>query len=491
MTTHDAAFDRALADTGLIAILRGLTGAEAIAVVEALYAAGVRLAEVPLNSPDPFSTIAMLVAHFEGRMLIGAGTVVTTSAIEQLASTGCAFCVSPNTDADVIAAAVAKRMIPLPGFATASEAFAAIAAGARYLKAFPAQGARPQLSALSAVLPAGVSLIAVGGVGTDDIGAYREVGVRAFGVGTDLYRPGRAADDVARRATAWIQALQASPPPVATLAHAAQTMVGESPIFDADGTLCWVDPTVPCLLRWDGTACTRVPLPEPVWALGRVGAAWVGNGEAHFLHLAADGGIAAGPDIDVGAGCRLNDLVVDSRGGLWGGSMHRGLLSGRGALFHAASADAPAQCVADGLGVANGMAFSRDERTLFVIDTLARTLLAYPADIEAGTLDEPRVVTDFLGVPGKPDGMTMAPNGHLWVAMWGGHAVIELAPNGAVLRSIPVPAAHVGSLVFADDGRLFITTARARLSDADLARSPGAGGLFVVDPLTGGRPRLP
>ena len=480
MSAHEVAFDRALADTGLIAILRGLTGADAIAVVEALHAAGVRLAEVPLNSPDPFTTIATLVAHFQGRMLIGAGTVVSTDAVEQLAATGCAFCVSPNTDPAVIAAALTKGMIPLPGFATATEAFAAIAAGARHLKAFPAHGARPQLSALSAVLPAGVTLIAVGGVGPDDIGAYRGVGVQAFGVGTDLYRPGRAAADVGRRAAAWMQALHAAPAPVATLVHAAQTMVGESPIVAPDGTLCWVDPTVPCLLRWDGTTCTREPLSEPVWALGRVGAALVGNGETHFLHLAADGRIVAGPEVDVGAGCRLNDLVVDSKGGLWGGSMHRGLLSGRGAVFHAARVDAPAQRVAEGLGVANGMAFSADECTLFVIDTLARTLLAYPADIDAGTLGEPRVVTDFLGVPGKPDGMAMGPEGHLWVAMWGGHAVVELAPNGAVLRTIPVPAAHVGSLAFADDGRLFITTARARLSDAELARTPGAGGLFVV-----------
>ncbi|AOA73596.1 2-dehydro-3-deoxy-6-phosphogalactonate aldolase [Stenotrophomonas rhizophila] len=482
MSAHDAAFDRALTETGLIAILRGLSGDDAIAVVEALYAAGVRLAEVPLNSPDPFTTIAALVAHFEGRMLIGAGTVVNTDAVEQLASIGCVFCVSPNTDPAVIAAAVAKGMIPLPGFVTATEAFAAIAAGARHLKAFPAHGARPQLSALSAVLPAGVSLIAVGGASVGDIGAYREAGVRAFGVGTDLYRPGRAADDVGQRAAAWIQALQAPAAPVATLVHAAQATVGESPLFDADGTLCWVDPTVPCLLRWDGAACTRVALTEPVWALGQVGSGLVGNGETHFLRLVADGSITAGPEIDVGAGCRLNDMVVDSLGGLWGGSMHRGLLSGRGALFHAGSVELPAHRVAEGLGVANGMAFSADESTLFVIDTLARTLLAYAADIHAGTLGEPRVVTDFLGVPGKPDGMTMGPDGHLWVAMWGGHAVVELAPNGAVLRSIPVPAAHVGSLAFGDDGRLFITTARARLSDADLARSPGAGGLFVVHP---------
>lgn len=482
MSTQVDSFDRTLADTGLIAILRGLTTTEAVDVGEALYAAGVRLAEVPLNSPDPFTTIAALVAHFQGRMLIGAGTVLTRAAVERLAATGCAFCVAPNTDPAVIAAAIAHGMVPLPGFASATEAFAALAAGARHLKAFPAHGARPRLAALSAVLPAGTTLIAVGGVSPADIGAYRDAGVQAFGVGTDLYRPGRQADDVGRRARTWMQALHAPPAAVATLAHPAQTMVGESPVIAEDGALYWVDPTVPCLLRWDEVHCTRVPLPEPVWSLGRSGDRLVGNGETHFVRLGVDGRLDAGPEIDVGAGCRLNDMVVDRRGGLWAGSMHRGLLSGRGALFHAAGAEAPARRVADGLGVANGMAFAADQRTLFVIDTLARTLLAYPADIEAGTLGEPRVVTDFLGVPGKPDGMAMAADGHLWVAMWGGHAVVELAPNGALLRSIPVPAAHVGSLVFADDGRLFITTARARLSDAELARSPGAGGLFVARP---------
>ncbi len=477
---HTDAFDAALERTGLIAILRGLSADDAVAVVEALYAAGVRLAEVPLNSPDPFATIARLAAHFQGRMLIGAGTVVTASAVAQLAQTGCAFCVAPNTDPAVIAAALAHGMVPLPGFATASEAFAAIAAGARHLKAFPANGAQPRLQALSAVLPAGITLIAVGGVAPAQVHEFRQAGVQAFGVGSDLYVPGRSAQAVGTRALAWMQALQAAAPPRPALLCDARNIVGESPVFGADGVLRWVDPTVPCLLQWDGAHCTRLPLSEPVWALGMANGAWVGNGETHFVALAEDGQVQAGPALDVGSGCRLNDLVVDSRGGLWGGSMHRGLLGGRGALFHAGSVQAPARRVAEGLGVANGMAFSPDETTLFVIDTLARTLLAYPADIVAGTLGEPRVVTDFLGVPGKPDGVAMAADGHLWVAMWGGQAVVELAANGAVLRSIAVLAPHVGSLCFAPDGRMFISTARARLGDVALARYPGSGGVFVV-----------
>ncbi|HVJ39032.1 MAG TPA: SMP-30/gluconolactonase/LRE family protein, partial [Stenotrophomonas sp.] len=95
-------------------------------------------------------------------------------------------------------------------------------------------------------------------------------------------------------------------------------------------------------------------------------------------------------------------------------------------------------------------------------------------------LGEPKVVTDFLGLPGKPDGLALSPQGRLWAAMWGGQAVVELAENGAVLRSIPIPALHVGSLCFAADGRLFVSTARARLGPADLQKYPGSGGLFVV-----------
>ncbi|HEY9254773.1 MAG TPA: 2-dehydro-3-deoxy-6-phosphogalactonate aldolase [Stenotrophomonas sp.] len=471
--------DAWLQQAPLVAILRGLRGEEAIAVGEALYAAGVRVAEVPLNSPDPFATIAQLAKHFEGRMLIGAGTVLRAAEVQALAATGCAFCVSPNTDASVIGAAVDHGMVPMPGFSTPSEAFAAIAAGARHLKAFPAHGAGPRLSALAAVLPKDVRLVAVGGVAAADLEGLWAAGVSAVGVGSDLYKPGRSAEEVGLRAAHWMQALRQRPAAAVLLCNP-QAMVGESPLIDAVGDVLWLDPTVPCLLRWDGAQCSRVALSEPVWSLALWNGKLLGNSEGHFLRMSAEGVIEAGPEIALGPGCRLNDMTVDARGGLWAGSMHRGLLSGKGALWHAPDYSQAPRCVAEGLGVANGMVFSADGTTLFVIDTLARTLLAYPADIAAGRLGEPKVVTDFMGVAGKPDGLALSPQGRLWAAMWGGHAVVELAENGAVLRSIPIPAPHVGSLCFADDGRLFVSTARARLGPADLQNYPGSGGLFVV-----------
>jgi len=479
--TREEAFDQALEAAPLIAILRGLTPTEAIAVGEALYAAGVRLAEVPLNSPDPYESIALLCQHFQGRMLIGAGTVLRTDEVERLASIGCAFVVSPNTDAGVISATLAAGMVPLPGFSTPSEAFAALAAGARHLKAFPAHGAQQRLAALSAVLPPQARLIAVGGVQTADLAGLGKAGVCAVGVGSDLYRPGHAPAQVQARAQAWLSAMVALHAPAAQLVCNPRTMVGESPMVVGEQVL-WVDPTRPCLLSWDGRECHEVRLPEPVWALGISRGELVGNGEPCFVRLSRAGEVERGPAIAMAPGCRLNDLVIDSRGGLWGGSMHRGLLAGKGALFHAPAFDQPARVVAEGLGVANGMAFSQDEKTLFVIDTLARTLLAYPADTLGGRLGEPRVVTDFLGVPGKPDGMALSPAGTLWVAMWGGEAVVELADNGAVLRSVPVPAHHVGSLCFDPAGGMFITTARARLTPEALERWPGSGGLFRVAP---------
>ena len=144
-------FDAALRGTRVVAILRGLPTEDAVEVVGCLADAGVRIVEVPLNSPDPLATIDLLCATFGNRLIIGAGTVTRVSEVEAIAARGARICVSPNTDGDVIRAALALGLIPLPGFRTPSEAFAALAAGAQYLKVFPASEALPMLAPLGRV----------------------------------------------------------------------------------------------------------------------------------------------------------------------------------------------------------------------------------------------------------------------------------------------------------------------------------------------------
>jgi Entner-Doudoroff aldolase len=473
-------FDQRLRAMPIIAILRGLPQEDAIAVCQALLDAGITVAEIPLNSPEPFETIALLRAHFGDDMAIGAGTVLNPVDIEMLAGVGCQFCVAPNTDPDVIGACLRRGMLPVPGFSTASEALAAVAAGARHIKAFPAQAST--LSALKAVLPAGVRMIAVGGVTPADVPSMLAAGASAFGTGSDLYRPGRPVDAVAARAREWGDVLKRAAAPAVELVCNPEAIVGEG-LVSRDGEVLWVDPATSRLLRCRQRGqWAQTPLSEPVWSLGVLpDGRLVGNGESHFVAFDSSlRNLRIGPAIDPGAGCRLNDLVIDRRGGLWGGSMHRGALANRGAIFHARSFDASARRVADGLGVANGMAFSSDERTLFVIDTLHRTLLAYPADTAAGTLGEPVIVTDFLGLSGKPDGMAIAEDHSFWVAMWGGGQVVQIAPNGAVVRQIDLPTPHVGSLCLGPSDELFVSTSRARMSDVSLAKYPGSGGLFRI-----------
>ena len=193
----------------LIAILRGIRPDEAVAVGTVLLAAGFTTIEVPLNSPQPFDSIRLLCAAFGERCLIGAGTVMSPDQVESVAAAGGRLIVMPHSDAAVIEAAGRAGLYCAPGVATPTEAFAALARGADALKLFPAEQMPPAVvKAWRAVLDPQTILIPVGGIGPDSIAPYRAAGADAFGLGSALYRPGMPAQEVARRAAAFAQAVR-------------------------------------------------------------------------------------------------------------------------------------------------------------------------------------------------------------------------------------------------------------------------------------------
>ncbi|MDI9273959.1 MULTISPECIES: 2-dehydro-3-deoxy-6-phosphogalactonate aldolase [Stenotrophomonas] len=191
----------------LVAILRGLTPQEAPAIGAALADAGFHLLEVPLNSPQPLHSIELLARQLGDRCLVGAGTVLTTGQVQDVANAGGRLLVMPHADVEVIASAHALGMRCTPGVATPTEAFAALRAGADALKLFPAEQLPPPvLKAWSSVLPAGTALLPVGGITPERMAAYRSAGAAGFGIGSALYAPGTPAAEVARRARAFIDA---------------------------------------------------------------------------------------------------------------------------------------------------------------------------------------------------------------------------------------------------------------------------------------------
>ncbi|HKU36419.1 MAG TPA: 2-dehydro-3-deoxy-6-phosphogalactonate aldolase [Paenarthrobacter sp.] len=201
MTTNPA--------TGLVAILRGITPAEAEPVAKALYAAGFRFIEVPLNSPEPFESIRTMRNALPNDCSVGAGTVLTVEDVERAREAGSNIIVSPNTDSQVIEATVAAGMRSYPGVATPSEAFRAIKAGASSLKLFPADAVGIEgMKAWLAVLPSHVELLPVGGVDKSNLGAWADAGARGAGIGSTLYKPGRPAEEVAERAVELVAAWQ-------------------------------------------------------------------------------------------------------------------------------------------------------------------------------------------------------------------------------------------------------------------------------------------
>lgn len=201
-------FDTAFARCPLIAILRGVKPDEVEAIGDALVDAGFTLIEVPMNSPDPLDSIARLARRFEGRAVIGAGTVLTEGQVDQVRTVGGTMIISPNANTRVIAASAEAGLVSLPGVVTPTEAFAAIEAGATALKLFPAEGSSPGiLKAMRAVLPKDMRLLPVGGIAPDNMGPWREAGADGFGLGSALYKPGLTAAEVGERAKAFVSAL--------------------------------------------------------------------------------------------------------------------------------------------------------------------------------------------------------------------------------------------------------------------------------------------
>jgi 2-dehydro-3-deoxyphosphogalactonate aldolase len=205
-----ADFTRYLAECPLIAIIRGVRPEEAEAVGGAIIDAGMRIIEVPLNSPDPFLSIERLTKRFGDDALIGAGTVLDPEDVKRTARAGGRIIVSPSTDAAVIRETWDEGLISSPGFFTPSEAFTALKAGAHALKLFPAEAASPAvLKAIKAVLPAEAPLIVVGGIRPDTMAPWIEVGARGFGLGSGLFKPGHSPADVALSARAYMAGLRA------------------------------------------------------------------------------------------------------------------------------------------------------------------------------------------------------------------------------------------------------------------------------------------
>jgi 2-dehydro-3-deoxyphosphogalactonate aldolase len=192
-------------DCPLIAIIRGVTPDEAEDIGAALIEAGIRMIEVPLNSPEPLESIKTLAARFGDHALIGGGTVLKGGQVANVRAAGGQLIVSPNTNIDVIAAAASEGMISIPGYFTPSEAFRALAAGATGLKLFPAEAASPSvLKAQLAVIPKDVPIFVVGGVSPDNMQPWVDAGASGFGLGSGLYKPGQSAEETLRKARAYV-----------------------------------------------------------------------------------------------------------------------------------------------------------------------------------------------------------------------------------------------------------------------------------------------
>ena len=202
-------FREYLSECPLVAIVRGVRPDEAEAIGAAIFAVGIRIIEVPLNSPDPFESIRRLADVFGDRALIGAGTVLDAADVPRVVQAGGQIIVSPNVHAPVIEATVAAGMVSAPGYFTPSEAFDALRAGAHCLKLFPAEAASPVVvKAQRAVLPRDVPILVVGSVKPELMSAWMEAGADGFGLGSGVFKPGNSAAQVLENARSYLAGLR-------------------------------------------------------------------------------------------------------------------------------------------------------------------------------------------------------------------------------------------------------------------------------------------
>lgn len=201
-------FDRYFRQCPLIGIIRGVTTDQAVPTARALYQGGIRIIEVPLNSPDPLKSISSIADALGDDALAGAGTVLTVDDVENVKQAGGHLVVSPNMNPEVIKATVAAGMVSCPGIFTPTEAFEALRAGATVIKLFPAEGASPKmLKAMRAVLPKDATLLVVGGITPQSMSEWRDAGANGFGLGGGLYKPGQSPEETLAKAKAYVEAL--------------------------------------------------------------------------------------------------------------------------------------------------------------------------------------------------------------------------------------------------------------------------------------------
>lgn len=206
--TAEETFRRHFTDCPLVAIIRGVTPAEAVEIGRAIFDAGITIIEVPLNSPDPFDSIGRIAQALGEDAVVGAGTVLDPADVGRVRDVGGRLIVSPNTSPQVIAATVEAGMVSCPGFYTPTEAFTALAAGAHALKFFPGEAASPKVvKALRAVIPKDVPLMVTGGVTVESIPGWRDAGANGVGLGSGLYKPGQDAATTADRARTFVAAV--------------------------------------------------------------------------------------------------------------------------------------------------------------------------------------------------------------------------------------------------------------------------------------------